>query len=59
MDKFRVMSKQWAKDEGYSLDKRKRRNQHREAARQLSKQGGSIAASVVPWHLFQARYIGR
>ena len=41
---------------GYSHDRRRRRAQHRAAARSLQAQGGgSIIRSVVAWHLQQAR----
>jgi hypothetical protein len=49
---------------GFSRDKRKRRNQHRTAARKLLAGGtlfntvaprGSIPWSVAQWHLAQAR----
>jgi hypothetical protein len=54
---------------GYSPDKRKRRNQHRTAARQLIKDGtflnpgcaprGSIPGVMAQWHLNNARWLGR
>lgn len=52
----------------YSTDKRKRRNQHRTAAKSLLGSGGffngfsargSTMHSVAGWHLAQARYLGR
>ncbi len=52
----------------YSTDKRKRRNQHRTAAKRLLKGGGffngysargSTFWYVAQWHLSQARYVGR
>ena len=51
---------------GYSMDKRKRRRQHRSAARDLIRGGtllngrapvGSTPWHVAQWHLFQARNI--
>lgn len=54
------------KDFNYSTDKRKRKNQHRTAARQLLTQGGlfnSMSAvgstfwEVAQWHLNNARYL--
>jgi hypothetical protein len=42
---------------GYSPDKRKRRNQHRTAARKMFAGGGSILGSLGHWHLSQARAI--
>lgn len=53
---------------GFSADKRRRRNQHRRAAKQLLKSGGffnglsargSTFHAVAMWHLAQARYLGR
>jgi hypothetical protein len=52
----------------YSIDKRKRRNQHRTMAKSLISSGGffnglsakgSTFGSVAWWHLQQARYLGR
>ena len=40
----------------YSFDKRKRRRQHRQAARNLRRQWVRHAVS---WHLNNARYLGR
>jgi len=49
---------------GFSTDKRKRRNQHRQAAKNLLSNGGflncysargSTFANVAAWHLSQAR----
>lgn len=42
---------------GYSSDKRKRRRQHRVAAKRLRKQGGSTFHTVARWHLAQARAV--
>ena len=53
---------------GYSLDKRKRRNQHRRNARHILQSGGffdnfashgSTLWCIAQWHLNQARYLGR
>lgn len=52
----------------YSSDKRKRRRQHRIAAKNLLGQGGFFNAqsargstlnTVAGWHLAQARWVGR
>ena len=52
----------------YSTDKRKRRNQHRKAARHLLTHGGffngfsapgSTFWHVAQWHLSMARHLGR
>jgi hypothetical protein len=52
----------------FSTDKRKRRRQHRQAARRLIANGtlfnaralpGSSPSVVAWWHLQQARYLGR
>lgn len=43
---------------GYSDDRRKRRNQHRTAAKQLlHNAGGGTFRSVAHWHLMQARWL--
>ena len=48
---------------GYSADKRKRRNQHREAAKSLIKQNIGVFGvsesinAVAWWHLQQAKYL--
>lgn len=63
----KVMSDAAAIVYGYSADKRKRRNQHREAAAALGKdtgffsdnRKGTIGNSLVSWHLKQARYLKR
>lgn len=66
--KMRVMSPTEAITQGFSSDKRRRRRQHRLAARDLLRGGGffngfsargSTMHSVALWHLFQARYAGR
>jgi hypothetical protein len=43
----------------YDLDKRRRRRQHRRAAKQLRELGGGTCESVARWHLANARYLGR
>lgn len=52
----------------FSSDKRKRRRQHRRAARRLIEMGTLLNARALPgmtphavarWHLQQARYLGR
>lgn len=61
-----ALNKTRAQKMGYSADKRKRRRQHRQAARELMVGGtllngraprGSIPGSVAAWHLAQARAI--
>lgn len=53
---------------GYSTDKRKRRNQHRNMAKHLLTSGSFLSAKtrigstlwfVAKWHLDNARYLGR
>lgn len=65
---FVVMTKARGEKMGYSTDKRRRRRQHRQAARELINGGtflnaraprGSTPNSVARWHLFQARYFKR
>jgi hypothetical protein len=65
---MRVLPVAQALKMGYSADKRKRRREHRRAARMLIASGtifnaraprGSIPHSVAAWHLFQARWDGR
>lgn len=56
--KLRVLPQSRAAGMGYSHDKRKRRRQHRRAARELAGMGAT-ATSVATWHRFQARYFGR
>lgn len=51
------LSQQRAISQGYSSDKRKRRRQHRRAAREIQKYGfpaGFIHTGAL-WHLAQAR----
>lgn len=60
-----LLNKQRAAQMGFSTDKRKRRRQHRTAARYLLKNGGffngysdrrgSMFNEVAMWHLEQAR----
>lgn len=53
---FRYLTNAEALARGYSLDRRRRRGQHRRAARSLRSQGGGgIIRTVVAWHLQQAR----
>jgi hypothetical protein len=60
------MKQKRAVDMGFSPDRRKRRRQHRKAARELIKEGtlfnaksprGSVPWAVAQWHLAQARHI--
>lgn len=66
--KWKVMTQQEARQRGFSADKRKRRREHRQAARALIHGGtlfnarapiGSIPWEVSRWHLWQARHVGR
>lgn len=59
MTKVKLMSYESALAYGYSADKRKRRNQHRQSAKELKQHGGGTCANVAKWHLMQARYLGR
>lgn len=61
-----ILNKHKALEMGYSSDKRKRRNQHRTAARKLLNSGGffngfstrgSTFHSIAAWHLANARAI--
>ncbi len=63
---MKLMKEAQAVKMGFHLDKRKRRRQHRRAARQLIGAGtllnakaprGSTLYVVAQWHLFQARYL--
>lgn len=65
-DKLRVLKPEDARARGFSPDRRKRRHEHRLAARRLMRAGtllnlsapiGSIPHEVARWHLFQARYL--
>ena len=42
---------------GFSHDRRKRRRQHRKAAKVLLSYGSSIFNGVAAWHLYQARHL--
>ena len=66
MNKNDILSKECAVKLGYSSDRRKRRRQHRLAAKNLLRNGGffnyhsargTTFYEVVMWHLFQSRYI--
>lgn len=66
--KTRLLSNERAVRMGYSSDKRKRKNQHREMARQLlGEQGffargadrGTTMNSIAVWHLTQARMLAQ
>lgn len=57
MPRFKVLLKAQALSMGYSADRRRRRAAHRDNARYLATQGGSIAAEVRMWHLWQARHL--
>lgn len=68
MNKAKLLSDQKAVEMGYSLDKRKRKNQHRKAAKQLLLEMGFFARgrdrrttmnSVAGWHLAQARMLAQ
>lgn len=55
---FRYLTNAQAERMEYSRDRRRRRGQHRRAARSLTRQdirGSSTIRSVVAWHLQQAR----
>lgn len=53
---FRYLTNAQAERIEYSPDRRRRRGQHRRAARSLRSQGGgSTIRAVVAWHLQQAR----
>jgi len=63
---MKTMNKSLAVKIGFSVDKRKRRNQHRKAARKILNSGGffnsysargTTFGEVAVWHLSQARYI--
>jgi hypothetical protein len=63
---MKVLSDQLAVSMGYSPDKRKRRREHRNAAKELMASGtllnprtsrNTILGSVAWWHLQQARYL--
>lgn len=64
---LRVLPPKQAAEMGYSRDRRKRRHQHRAAARKLMGAGsllspgrtqpGSNIHGVVVWHLFNARFL--
>ena len=66
---MKVMSNDQALKMGYSADKRKRRRQHRQNARDVLGQGGvfvgippqrgSTLYAVAQWNLYQARWLGR
>lgn len=64
--KTRILSAAEARDMGFSADKRKRRREHRQAARKLLRSGGffnNLSAprttywEVAQWHKAQARAI--
>lgn len=57
MTKPAVMRTKQAVSMGFALDNRKRRRQHRQAARQLLEHGGQIFRAVAQWHLHQARWL--
>lgn len=63
---MKAMAKELAVKMGYSADRRKRKRQHRKAARNLLRGGtllnavvpaGSIPLCVAKWHLEQARAV--
>lgn len=63
---MKLLSSNKAFDMGFSTDKRKRRNEHRAAAKKLLKSGGffncysargSTFGQVASWHLGQARLL--
>lgn len=63
---MKAMAKELAVKMGYSADRRKRKRQHRKAARKLLRGGtlfhsvapvGSIPWCVAKWHLEQARAV--
>lgn len=65
---MRVLSDAKALKMGFSADKRKRRRQHRSAARDLLRSGGffnrmsargTTFGSIAQWHLGQARSLKR
>lgn len=64
--KIKLLSDDKAIRMGYSADKRKRKNQHRELAKQLlgengffaqGKQRGTTMNALAHWHLAQARLL--
>lgn len=64
---MKLMTKKVAAQYGFSSDKRKRRNQHRNAAKNLLSEGGffngfsargSTFGQISIWHLYNARYLG-
>jgi hypothetical protein len=63
---MKLLGRNKAVDMGFSADKRKRRNEHRAAAKKLLKSGGffncysargSTFGQVAAWHLSQARLL--
>lgn len=63
---MKLLGKKKAVEMGFSADKRKRRNEHRAAAKKLSKSGGffngfsargSTFGQVIAWHLSQAKLL--